>query len=354
MTTIVPRASSSWTRNGLTSMIRASTWRSLVMIPDWLPVKLIASPPSSRIAMERSAIEMRSPADSSMSSSRRAGLSETCLAVASRSSVVSPMADTTTTTSCPCARVRMTRSATCVSFFTSATLLPPYFCTMIAMPVQHKPARSYNSGTEPATSGSRSRTSSLLTPDTRRPMRLRAFVLSFAIIAAFVAPSSAQQAAPAPLRSPDVIFVPTPQEVVDAMLKLAKVGASDVVYDLGSGDGRIPITAARTYGARGVGIDIDPQRIREATENLKTAGVADKVRFLNQDLFTTNISEATVVTLYLLPSLNLKLIPKLNAELKPGTLLVSHAFDMGPDIKPKMDPVNVNGRTVYYYTVPIQ
>src|SRR5688500_5567205 len=141
-----------------------------------------------------------------------------------------------------------------------------------------------------------------------RPMRLRTLVLSFAVVAALVAPSSAQQA-PAPLRSPDVIFVPTPQEVVDAMLKMAKVGPNDVIYDLGSGDGRIPITAARTYKARGVGIDIDPQRIREATENLKAAGVGDRVRFLNQDLFTTDISEATVVTLYLLPSLNPKVPP---------------------------------------------
>ncbi|MBM3819520.1 MAG: class I SAM-dependent methyltransferase [Acidimicrobiia bacterium] len=181
-------------------------------------------------------------------------------------------------------------------------------------------------------------------------MRLRAFVLSFAILAALVAPSSAQQ--PAPLRSPDVIFVPTPQEVVDAMLKLAKVTNSDVVYDLGSGDGRIPITAARTYGARGVGIDIDPQRIREATENLKASGQESRVRFLNQDLFTTNISEATVVTLYLLPSLNLKLIPKLNAELKPGTRVVSHAFDMG-DAKP-ISTQNVNGRTIYFWTIPIK
>ena len=182
-------------------------------------------------------------------------------------------------------------------------------------------------------------------------MRLRTFVLSLAVLAALVMPSSAQQA-PAPLRSPDVIFVPTPQEVVDAMLKLAKVTANDVVYDLGSGDGRIPITAAKTYGARGVGIDIDPQRIKEATENLKTAGVGDKVRFLNQDLFTTNISEATVVTLYLLPSLNLKVMPKLNAELKPGTRVVSHAFDMG-DIKPQQTQ-NVNGRTIYLWTVPIK
>src|SRR3954471_6593050 len=183
-------------------------------------------------------------------------------------------------------------------------------------------------------------------------MRLRTLVLIFAVIVAIAAPSSAQQAAPAQLRSPDVIFVPTPQEVVDAMLKLAKVGPNDVVYDLGSGDGRIPITAAKTYGARGVGIDIDPQRIREANENLKTAGVGDKVKFLNQDLFTTPIGEATVVTLYLLPSLNLKLLPKLNAELKPGTRVVSHAFDMG-DIKPQQT-LNVNGRTVYFWTIPIK
>jgi cyclopropane fatty-acyl-phospholipid synthase-like methyltransferase len=172
------------------------------------------------------------------------------------------------------------------------------------------------------------------------------------LVTTVVAPASAQQ----PLRSPDVIFVPTPQEVVDAMLKLAKVTKNDVIYDLGSGDGRIPITAAKTYGARGVGIDIDPQRIKEATENLKTAGVGDRVKFLNQDLFTTDISEATVVTLYLLPSLNVKLIPKLNKELKPGTRIVSHAFDMssdGTERKPK-ETLNVNGRTVYFWTIPIQ
>src|SRR5262245_57746826 len=180
-------------------------------------------------------------------------------------------------------------------------------------------------------------------------MTARRTVLCLAILAALVAPSSAQQA---PLRSPDVIFVPTPQEVVDAMLKLAKVTKNDVVYDLGSGDGRIPITAAKTYGARGVGIDIDPQRIKEATENLKNAGVGDRVKFLNQDLFTTDISEATVVTLYLLPTLNLKLMPKLNKELKPGTRIVSHAFDMG-DAKPT-ETMNVNGRTIYFWTTPIK
>jgi len=165
-----------------------------------------------------------------------------------------------------------------------------------------------------------------------------------------VSGQSATQA-PAPARTPDVIFVPTPQEVVDAMLKVANVGPRDVIYDLGSGDGRIPITAAKTVGARGVGIDIDPQRIREANENARSAGVADKVKFLNQDLFTTDISEATVVTLYLLPSLNLKLLPKLNRELKPGTRVVSHAFDMGT-AKPQ-ETLNINGRTIYYWTIPI-
>src|SRR6187402_3257810 len=177
-------------------------------------------------------------------------------------------------------------------------------------------------------------------------MTARRIVLSLAILAALVVPSSAQQ----PLRSPDVIFVPTPQEVVDAMLKLAKVTKNDVLYDLGSGDGRIAITAAKTYGARGVGIDIDPQRIREANENAKTAGVTDKVKFLNQDLFTTDISEATVVTLYLLPSLNVKLMPKLMKELKPGTRIVSHAFDMG-DWKPEKE-LDVDGRKVYFWTIP--
>ena len=153
----------------------------------------------------------------------------------------------------------------------------------------------------------------------------------------------------------DVIFVPTPQEVVDEMLKVANVTARDVVYDLGSGDGRIPITAAKTYGARGIGIDICDIRIQEANANLKTAGVADKVKFLKQDLFTTNISEATVVTMYLLPTLNLRLIPKLNKELKPGTRIVSHAFDMGIDgrVRAPKETRNVNGRTIYIWTTPI-
>jgi SAM-dependent methyltransferase len=169
------------------------------------------------------------------------------------------------------------------------------------------------------------------------------------------APPTAQQAAPptaqqqGTLRQPDVIFVPTPQEVVDAMLVMANVTAKDVVYDLGCGDGRIPVTAAKKYGVKAVGIDIDPQRIKEANENLAKAAVGDKVKFLNQDLFSTDISEATVVTLYLLPSLNLKLMPKLKA-LKPGTRIVSHSFDMGTEWPPEKTQ-DVNGRMIYYWTI---
>lgn len=160
------------------------------------------------------------------------------------------------------------------------------------------------------------------------------------------------QAAPAgQLRQPDVIYVPTPQEVVDAMLELAQVKSTDVIYDLGSGDGRIPITAAQKYGARGVGIDINPERTKEANDNLKKANVGDKVKFLTADLFETNISEATVITLYLLPTLNEKLRPKLFRELKPGTRVVSHAFSMG-DAWPPEKTLNVNGRNVYFWTIP--
>lgn len=164
------------------------------------------------------------------------------------------------------------------------------------------------------------------------------------------AAGEATQATQAPNRVPDVVFVPTPEEVVDAMLKVAKVTSKDVVYDLGSGDGRIAIAAARQHGARAIGIDIDPERIAEANENAKQAGVTDKVRFIQADLFESNISEATVVTLYLLPSLNLKLMPKLMKELKPGTRIVSHAFDMG-DWEPEQE-LDVDGRKVYYWTIP--
>ena len=151
-------------------------------------------------------------------------------------------------------------------------------------------------------------------------------------------------------REPDVVYVPTPQEVVDEMLKLAKVTKDDVIYDLGSGDGRIPITAAQKYGARGVGIDINPERIREAKANLQKAGVGNRVKFLQQDLFQTDISDATVVTLYLLPSLNVKLRPTL-FKLKPGTRVVSHDFDMG-DWKPERTVKTKEGSTIYFWVIP--
>ena len=151
-------------------------------------------------------------------------------------------------------------------------------------------------------------------------------------------------------RGPDVIFVPTPNEVVDTMLKLAAVTKADTVYDLGCGDGRIVISAAQKYGAHGVGIDIDPQRVAEATENAKKAKVSDRVTIRRGDLFEADISGATVVTLYLLTALNLKLRPKLEKELKPGTRIVSHAFDMG-DWKPEQQ-ASVGGSSVYLWRIP--
>ena len=144
---------------------------------------------------------------------------------------------------------------------------------------------------------------------------------------------------------------PTPVEVVDAMLKVARAGKGDVLYDLGSGDGRIPIMAVEKYGVtRAVGIDINPERIAEAEANSAKAGVRDRVRFLNEDLFEAKISDATVVTLYLLNSLNIKLLPKLLDDLKPGTRVVSHAFDMG-SWKPQQT-LKVDGQSVYFWTIP--
>jgi Methyltransferase domain len=167
-------------------------------------------------------------------------------------------------------------------------------------------------------------------------------------------PTTETIAAPA-LRSPDVVYVPTPPEVVNRMLAIANVNSKDVLYDLGSGDGRIPITAAQKFGIRATGIDINPQRIKEANANAQTAGVTDRVRFLNQDLFQSKFSDATVVTLYLLPELNVKLRPQLLSQLKPGTRIVSHAFDMG-DWKPdRTEQVQVDGggtNTIYFWTVP--
>lgn len=148
----------------------------------------------------------------------------------------------------------------------------------------------------------------------------------------------------------DVPYVPTPQEVVDKMLDLAKVGKNDVLYDLGCGDGRIVVTAAKERGARGTGIDIDPTRIAEAKENAKKAGVSDRAQFRVGDLFKTDFSTATVVTLYLLPTINAKLRPQLWKQLKVGTRVVSHAFDMGSEW-PAEKTVEVDGRTIYYWTI---
>ena len=153
-----------------------------------------------------------------------------------------------------------------------------------------------------------------------------------------------------PARKPDIHFVPTPQPVVEEMLATAKVGKDEMIYDLGCGDGRIVITAAKKYGAQGIGIDIDPQRIREATQNAQAAGVQDRVKFLKADLFESNFKDADVISLYLLSTLNRKLRPKILAETRPGTRIVSHAFAMG-EWEPDQEKA-VEGSNVYYWVVP--
>jgi hypothetical protein len=147
-----------------------------------------------------------------------------------------------------------------------------------------------------------------------------------------------------------VPYVSTPDRVVKAMLEVAKVGPDDVIYDLGSGDGRIVVAAAREYGARGVGIDIDPARVADGIAKARAQGVDDRVRFIQQDLFEADLSEATVVTLYLVPRINMKLRPKLWRELKPGTRVVSHNYDMG-DWKPQRR-VGVGLHKVYLWVIP--
>ncbi len=177
----------------------------------------------------------------------------------------------------------------------------------------------------------------------------RRTVLTLALIALPGALAAQETAAPA--RKPDVHFVPSNVEVVQAMLGTAKVNEKDVVYDLGCGDGRFVITAVKRYKAqRGVCVDIDPARIKESRQNADTAGVASKIEFMNADLFQTDLSEASVVTLYLLPMLNVRLRPKLFRELEPGTRIVSNAFDMG-DWKPDstMNVKNEGGFTSYAY-----
>lgn len=172
------------------------------------------------------------------------------------------------------------------------------------------------------------------------------------------------------IREPDVIFVPTPQFVVDKMLELAKVKKDDVVYDLGCGDGRIVVTAAKKYGCKGYGFDIDPKRVKESRKNVRENEVGDLVHIEQKDIFTLDLSKANVVTLYLLPSLNVKLIPQLE-KLKPGSRIVSHDFDMKGVIPDKVITVTKDSvkeqetvdyddfesageHTIYLWTVPLK
>ena len=174
------------------------------------------------------------------------------------------------------------------------------------------------------------------------------------IVAAFVplalSIDAVARTADAQTHPPDVRFVATPPEVVDAMLTAAKVTSADIVYDLGSGDGRIVIAAAKKYGARGVGIEISPQLVAESNASAQAAGVAQLVQFIQGDLFTADFSAATVVTLYLGPSLNERIKPRLLRELRPGTRVVSHVYDMLG--WPSDQRVEVDGRWVFLWTVP--
>lgn len=179
-------------------------------------------------------------------------------------------------------------------------------------------------------------------------MRAAAAVL---LVLAAYASAATQENATRPARKLDVWYVPTPHEIVKRMLDVAKVRAGDVVYDLGCGDGRIVIAAAKKYGTRGVGIDLDPARIREARANAKRAGVEKLVTFEVADLFEADIREATVVMLYLLPQLNRRLKPKLWAELRPGARVVSHDWDMGRDWPPD-EYVKLGGDGIYLWVMP--
>jgi trans-aconitate methyltransferase len=156
-----------------------------------------------------------------------------------------------------------------------------------------------------------------------------------AVVLLYMPVTLAQAPAASAKAKADVVYVPTPQPVVDAMLALASVKKTDVVYDLGSGDGRIVITAAQKYGARGVGIELDPDLVKKARANAAAARVSNKVRFVTQNLFEADLRPATVVTLYLLQSINERLRPKLVRELSPGARVVSHVFNMGPEWPPE-------------------
>lgn len=194
-----------------------------------------------------------------------------------------------------------------------------------------------------------------LREDTMKSRRLGAgfgfgvFVLGALLLCVAAAPALGGSARPGQSLAP---FVPTPNDVVDRMLTLAGVTAGDVVYDLGCGDGRIVIAAARDFGARGVGVDIDPQRIAEANANAEQAGVQHLVEFIEQDAMTVDVSDATVVTLYLLSSSNARLKPILTRQLPPGARIVSHAFGMGdwePDVIDTFEDIRGSMRTLYLW-----
>jgi SAM-dependent methyltransferase len=178
--------------------------------------------------------------------------------------------------------------------------------------------------------------------------RATGLLVAIAGALAMALPASAQD------QAPGAPFVPTPLPVVERMLELAKVNAADVVYDLGSGDGRVVITAAQRYGARGVGIELNPVWVRDARRFAEMLGVADKVTFRIEDLFTTDLREATVVTLYLYPAMNRKLAPRLLAELKPGARIVSHEYGIGDWPPDKTEEMVVNGtrHVIHFWTVP--
>jgi cyclopropane fatty-acyl-phospholipid synthase-like methyltransferase len=161
-----------------------------------------------------------------------------------------------------------------------------------------------------------------------------------------------QQTPQPPAKTPDVIWLATEDKVADAMLKLAKISKTDVVYDLGCGDGKIVIAAAKKFGARGVGIDINPDLVKVANENAAKAGVADKTTFIVGDIFDPKVtfSDASIVTLYLLPELNRRLMPRLKTELKPGTRIVSNSFEMG-DAWPPEKVEHVGNFYVYLWTI---
>ena len=182
-------------------------------------------------------------------------------------------------------------------------------------------------------------------------MNRRQLLAALAMLVAGVSACAQMGAQPAPLGAPEAPFVPTKQEVVEEMLRVAGVQPGDVVYDLGCGDGRIVIAAARAELLRGVGIDIDPERISDANWYAQRAGVEKQVAFRLGDLFEADIAEATVVTLYLLPEMNVRLRPKLLRELKPGTRIVAHDFDMGPEWKPERT-LRLGNDWIYLWTVP--